>query len=142
MVGVRGADMVKIEVDRSTARSLEFAASIAGVTAGEVVARLVAQSSMPKEAATGSAPGKIAIHADYEGIRSNALFDAETERVDFVEGPLAGKSFKSPSGAAVAVVKHYKPDVDPNRNGWGFWTVTETGEWLQALRRSPARRGS
>jgi hypothetical protein len=33
------------------------------------------------------------------------------------------------------VVKHYKPGVDPNRNGWGFWTVSETGEWLQALRR-------
>lgn len=127
--------MVKIDIDARTAQSLAFAASIAGVTVGEVVAKMVGQSSIPSAPAAGTTePGLVAIHADYEGFRSNALFDPATQRVQFVEGPLAGKSFKSPSGAAVAVVKHYKPDVDPNRNGWGFWVVSETGEWLQALR--------
>jgi hypothetical protein len=134
---VQGVIMVNIKVDTRTAQALDFAANIAGITPGEVVARLVKQNSLPPsddKTALTAPDGKVPIHADYEGFRNNALFDPATERVDFVEGPLAGQSFKSPSGAAVAVVKHHNPDVDPNRNGWSFWTVSETGEWLQSLR--------
>lgn len=126
--------MATIEVDARTGETLEFAARIAGVTIAEVVARLVAQSRMTAPAGD-SQTGLVAIHADYEGFRSNALFDPRTDRVQFVEGPLAGQSFKSPSGAAVAVIKHYKPDVDPNRNGWSFWIVSETNASLHTLRR-------
>jgi hypothetical protein len=126
--------MMTVQVDDKTGHTLQFAAKIANMSVGEVVARLVRDSALPTSPPS-AATGRLAIHADYEGFRSNAYFEPTTERVEFVEGPLAGKSFKSPSGAARAVISHYKPEVDPNRNGWGFWIVSETGEWLQSVRR-------
>jgi hypothetical protein len=67
------------------------------------------------------------IHVDYDGRRIAASFDPRTSAVRFADGPLTGKSFKSPSGAAGAVVTRLRPGVDPNRNGWTFWTITGTG---------------
>lgn len=133
--------MPSIEVDQRTARALEFAANVAGVSTGEVVARLVNQASLPVPASeTPSAAvhragsGRIAIHVEYAGHRTNAWFTPATHGVDIEEGPLSGQSFRSPSGAARAVVSRHKPAVDPNRNGWIFWTVTETGGLLQGMR--------
>lgn len=128
--------MMSVKLDDKTGQTLQFAANIAGISVAEVVARLVRESALPRVELAAEASGLIAIHADYEGFRSNAFFDPQTERVQFVEGPLAGQSFKSPSGAARAVVSHYKPQVDSNRNGWGFWVVSQTGEWLQSIRKT------
>ena len=36
---------------------------------------------------------------------------------------------------AIEVVRSINPDVNPNRNGWYVWTVTDTGQPLQSLRR-------
>lgn len=133
--------MPSIEVDQRTARALEFAAKMAGVSTGEVVARLVDQASMPipgseapSAVADHAGTGRIAIHVEYEGQRVNAWFTPTTHAVEIEEGPLSDQSFKSPSGAARAVVTRLKPGVDPSRNGWVFWTVSETGGALQELR--------
>lgn len=90
---------------------------------------------------TGEEPGptpgtRVAIHVVYEGHRCDAMFDPANERVDIVSGSLAGRSYRTPSGAAVEVVRVSNPAVNPNRNGWSFWTITETGDLLQSLRRS------
>jgi hypothetical protein len=48
-----------------------------------------------------------------------------------------GESFRSPTGAARAVVRHYNPSVNDNRNGWGFWQIDSGGgprAWLQSIR--------
>jgi hypothetical protein len=76
----------------------------------------------------------VTIHAVYEGHRTRGVYEPATRRVTIVDGPLAARSFKSPSGAAIAVVSHYRPGVNPNRNGWSFWTVTDSGDLLQSLR--------
>ena len=47
---------------------------------------------------------------------------------------LADQVFRSPSGAAKAVVKLLTPEVDPNRNGWSFWLIEGTSEPLNSLR--------
>ena len=58
--------------------------------------------------------------------------------MEIVDGPLKRKSFKTPTGAARAVVRHYHPSVNDNRNGWrGFWQVDNGGGprvWLQSIR--------
>jgi hypothetical protein len=56
--------------------------------------------------------------------------------VEILDGPLAGKSFKTPTGAARAVVHRYNPDVNDNRNGWLFWWLEQDGPrvWLQSIR--------
>lgn len=82
-----------------------------------------------------SSPGAVGIHFLYEGERINAEFDPGTEAVTVLDGPLAGKRFRTPSGAAVAVVQQLSPDVNPNRNGWSTWIITATGERLQSIRR-------
>ena len=131
-----------VEVDLQTYRSLEFAARISGCTAGDVVARLVAVASMPTSAKEDSKHAEevsdVVIYADYEGRRTQGRYDPRTTRVDITSGPLATRSFKTPTGAARAVVAHYKPAVSPNRNGWSFWTLDDgSGRFLQSIRRAP-----
>lgn len=128
--------MATIDVDEQTAFALRLAADTAGISEGEVVRRLIERhrpSAEPTDSITSSAT--VAVHTVYEGHRTAATYDPTTHRVTITDGPLAGRSFKSPSGAAIAVVAHYRPSVNPNRNGWSFWTVTSSGELLQTLRR-------
>ncbi|MFY1578933.1 hypothetical protein ACN26Z_29005 [Verrucosispora sp. WMMD703] len=47
---------------------------------------------------------------------------------------MEGKTFRTPSEAARAVVSALRPGVSPQRNGWTFWTITETGQPLQTVR--------
>jgi hypothetical protein len=128
-----------IEVDDQTNRALEFAARMSNTTTGQVVARLVEQASMPQPVVTvadaRSSTGSVAVYADYEGRRTRAEYDPTTSRVDIRSGPLLGRSFKTPSAAARAVVGHYKPGVNPNRNGWSFWTLDDgSGRLLHSIR--------
>ena len=129
--------MPLVEIDERTAMAVNLAAEMAGVTPGEVIRRLVERS---RPAVVGSqspevaSPAGVAVHAIYDGHRTGAVYERATHRVTISDGPLAGTSYKSPSGAAIAVVKNSRPDVNPNRNGWSFWTVTDTGRLLQTLR--------
>ncbi|MGF7239465.1 MAG: hypothetical protein ACQSGP_31590 [Frankia sp.] len=82
-------------------------------------------------------PGKVIVYADYEGHRTHGHYDGSTTRIDITSGALAGRSFKTPTGAARAVVAHYKPGVSPNRNGWSFWVLDDgSGRFLQSIRGS------
>jgi hypothetical protein len=108
-------------------------------TDGEVVRRLLDEFSS-SERRPGDADSSVAraddvaVHAVYEGNRIEGVFRPDTKGLDITTGVLAGRSFKSPSGAAIAVVQAHNPDVHPNRNGWSFWIVTESGQWLQSIR--------
>ena len=79
-------------------------------------------------------PSGVRIYVDYEDVRTDARLTTATGRIIISSGPLAGEGFDSPSGAARAVVAHYKPGVNPNRNGWGFWLVAATDAPLQTIR--------
>lgn len=126
-----------VEIDERTAMTVNLAAEMAGVTPGEVIRRLVerGRSAASGALSPGIAPAAgVAVHAVYDGQRTSAVYDQARHRITISDGPLAGKSYKSPSGAAIAVVRDSRPDVNPNRNGWSFWTVTTTGRHLQDLR--------
>lgn len=126
-----------VELDEGTYRSVELAARIAEVTMGQVVARLVAESGAPRPGSGAADDGSdtVDVYNDYEGHRTHARFDRRTHRIDVVSGPLSGRSFKSPSGAAIEVVRHYKPEVNANRNGWTFWLLDDqSGHPLQSMR--------
>jgi len=126
-----------INVDERTYRSVEFAALMAGLSMGEVVARLVSGTvaTNPEARASGGDGEMVEVYCDYEGHRTMGCFDRRTHRVDITSGPLSGRSYKSPSRAAIEVVTHYKPTVNPNRNGWSFWVLNDgSGKLLQSLR--------
>lgn len=75
----------------------------------------------------------VEIHVTYEGRRTSAYYDPSSRTVTIPSGPGRGE-YETPSGAALAVVRALKPHVNPNRNGWSFWTVTATGQLLQSIR--------
>ena len=127
--------MAAIEVDDGTKRTVSFAARMAGVTEGEIVRRLIAASS-PAVEEPGLGHAGQPVFADYEGHRTRALYFAPA-RVEISDGPLRGRSFRTPSGAARAVVSHYNPGVNDNRNGWRFWQLDNGGgprAWLESIR--------
>lgn len=131
--------MPTIELEQPTFDAIDLAARITGMSHSQVVDRLVRQSrstSGPLVPPTAGADDPaVDVHADYEGHRTGAHFHQLTNRVDIVDGPLAGQSFKSPSSAARAVVAHYKPGVSPQRNGWTFWMLSDgSGRFLQSVR--------
>jgi len=129
--------MATIEVDANTKQAVSFAARMSNVSEGEIVRRLVREATPPKADDDTATPG-VAIYADYEGNRVRARFYAPA-RVEIVDGPLAGQSFGTPTGAARAVVRHYNPNINDNRNGWAFWQIDDGSgarTWLQSIRPS------
>jgi negative regulator of replication initiation len=126
--------MAVIEVDNDTKRTVAFAAEMAGVSEGEIVRRLVAASTTRQESPNAESRGR-PIYADYAGHRTRALYFSPS-RVEIIDGPLKGISYKTPTGAARAVVRQYNSKVNDNRNGWGFWQLDQDGPraWLQSIR--------
>ncbi|MDT5031311.1 MAG: hypothetical protein QOC94_1482 [Actinoplanes sp.] len=127
--------MATIDVDDATKQAVSFAARMANVSEGEIIRRLVEGSAPPRDGPEPADQG-VAIYADYEGHRVRARY-FEPARVEITDGPLAGKSFKTPTGAARAIVRHYNPSVNDNRNGWSFWQIdngTGARVWLQSIR--------
>jgi hypothetical protein len=123
-----------VEIDETTDQYLDFAAKIAGMTKGQVIAQLVGVNPSTEMPTLTGESGAVPIHADYDGHRTVARFFPGPGRIEIVEGPLAGRTFRTPSEAARAVVNHYKPNVSPHRNGWAFWFVTAGGAPLQSIR--------
>lgn len=106
------------------------------ISTGEVVGRLLDEflADEARPDGTDSPDDRVPIHAVYDGNRIDGIYRVTTKRVDITSGVLSGRSYKSPSGAAIAVVQAHNPSVHPNRNGWSFWTITESGEMLQSIR--------
>jgi hypothetical protein len=107
------------------------------ISGGEVVRRLLDDFVKVDDTVTGHQKppdDAVQVYADYEGNHIEAIYRTTTKRIDIISGVLKGRSYKSPSGAAIAVVQAHNPAVHPNRNGWSFWFVTETGQALQTIR--------
>lgn len=78
---------------------------------------------------------KVNIYANYKGTRTDALFFPETRAVRIESGPLGGREYRTPSGAANALVAMRTPGVSPTTNGWAFWVIDDgTGRKLGSLK--------
>lgn len=122
--------MTNIEVSRDTYAKLSAIATWEGISAGEVVARLLDRrpESKPRE------HGRISVHAVYRQVRVEGTYDPNTHTVTIESTPWNGEEFAKPSAAAIAVVTHYNPERNANTNGWRFWRVSDTGKLLDSLR--------
>lgn len=128
--------MENIEVDSSTFRDLSLIAGAAGISHGEAVAFLIERfhrSSSPT-GVTRPAREAVPVFAIYQGCRVEGEFDPATAGLTVTSAPLPGTWFRSPSGAAKAVVAALKPGVTPNRSGYDFWFVSSTGKTLASIR--------
>src|SRR5687767_3429214 len=69
----------------------------------------------------------IEVYGEYNGERVEGKYLPATKRLTVTTGTLAGQSFKSPSGAARAVVAVLNPERTATQtNGWRFWHDAET----------------
>ena len=131
--------MVAIDVRRGAAAKIRLLARAWKITEGEAVDRLLdefeAGSGLASPVAGRAAdPQLVAVHAEYQGVRVRGFYDTSSRSLEITEGPGATRRFRTPSAAAIAVVSAVNPSVNPNRNGWSFWTVTATGKRLQSIR--------
>jgi hypothetical protein len=130
--------MATVKVEDSTAAELELLARAWQTTPGQVVERLLNEfrtggASATPPASAGHATS-VPVHVSYRGVRVEAVYDPLSSALTITKGPEAGRRFRTPSAAAIAVVSALNPKVNPNRNGWSFWIVTATGKRLQAIR--------
>ena len=135
--------MATIEVDEDTKRTVSFAARMANLSESAIIRRLIATSTLAGSERPQPTDGGVAIYADYEGHRVHARY-FEPARVEITDGPLEGQSFKTPTGAARAVIRHYNPDINDNRNGWTFWQLDDDSgvrRSLQSIRPTAVRSG-
>lgn len=127
-----------VQLDPATGQKVDLLARAWNTTPGEAVRRLVdhfegSPAPVASSALDATSPTLVPVHVFYAGQRISGMYDRGNRSLTVADGPAAGM-YKSPSGAASAVLHALRPDVQPNRNGWSFWTVDETGEILQSLR--------
>ena len=136
--------MAEISLGQPTYERLTLLVRAWNTTPDGAVARLLDEfqggtggQQAPTPVPAGSPPADLAaipIHAVYDGVRVQGRYYPDTGAVEVVGGKLDGKRFRSPSGAAVAVVKSLNRRVNPNRNGWSFWVIDSTDEILETIR--------
>lgn len=135
--------MRSIEVSDEAHEKISFAANIAGVSLAVAVDRLIAKASEPPRQDPPPAPAtsgdtdEITVSANYRGQKVSGLLNLETERLRITEAPKAELigSYKSPSNAAVEVVRALNPARQrPETNGWRFFTGPD-GQLIDRHRR-------
>ncbi|GAA3599318.1 hypothetical protein GCM10022235_84000 [Kribbella ginsengisoli] len=128
--------MRNIPVGDRTGSEIELLARAWKVTEGEVVDRLLDEFRRDRTPgpAVSSGGDSVPVHAVYREIRVEGAYNPASLALTITKGPGEGHKYRSPSAAAIAVVSALNPSVSPNRNGWGFWTVTSTGKRLQSIR--------
>lgn len=123
-----------IEIDPETDEYLSFAARIAGLSKGQVVAQLIALTRAERPGSDRIDNGIVPIHCFYEGEHTSGQYMRKGGLIEILSGPLTGRTFKTPSEAAREVVSNINPQIMSNRNGWTFWIITESRSPLQSIR--------
>jgi len=127
-----------IDLDERQHAHVRFAARVFGVTEGEVVARAVreyARATPPPDRPGADPLQPVAVYGEYEKRRVEGEYLPATRRLTITSDPLAGREFKSPSGAARAAIAAINPArTSTQANGWRFWHLVATGERLEVLR--------
>jgi hypothetical protein len=129
--------MVSIEVHAAAAAKIGLLARAWNVTHAVAVDRLIDEFEAGPRVPSPSSPvthQRVPLHAEYQGVAVRGQYDPLSGSLEITDGPAAGRTFRTPSAAAIAVVSAVNPSVNPNRNGWNFWTITATGERLQRIR--------
>ena len=130
--------MGSIELDEQTHALVRFAARMFDVSEADVVARAVRE--LARETTEAARPPRdpwtpVVVYGEYDGTRVEGQYLPATRRLTVSSAPVAGAKFKSPSGAARAVIAALNPSRSAAQtNGWRFWHLRETDERLEVLR--------
>ncbi|MFD3910089.1 hypothetical protein [Streptomyces sp. NPDC058603] len=126
-----------IHVEPEIHQQVALLARALGITAGETIAHLLHLYAQPAPETPARTNTLAPVYAIYQRRRIEGHFDRSTGALNIPTGPGAGQ-YKTPSGAARAVITALRPQVSPIRTGWTFWRLAETGAHLEVLRRATA----
>lgn len=118
-------------------QQVELLARALGITTSETIAHLLHLYAQPAPETPAPTNTHIPVYAIYQRSRIEGKFDRSTGALHIPTGPGAGQ-YKTPSGAARAVITSLRPQVSPIRTGWTFWRLAETGAYLAVLRGTTA----
>jgi hypothetical protein len=139
--------MPSINIDEETFRLLNGTAQWSGRSVADLVQRAVQRfySKAADHAESEDRTAKrdeqreglaVPIFMRYRHEETRAILHPGTGEVRITTGPLAEKSFGTPSGAAQAVVAHFAPNLNKTqRNGWRSWKLVENGALIETVRR-------
>lgn len=138
---------ILLDLPEEAIEKLRFAARLMGVSESGVVIRLIdswSGESAPAESPrnvrspkqNGSTePREVPVFALYAGERVDGRYDPGAGTLTIDTPPWSGELFPAPSGAAKAVIRHFKPGAGTaSRNGYEFWKLSATREKLSSLR--------
>jgi len=139
LLDVRNGLTRTIEVSDATFQKLAFAARVTGKAVGDLVGELVdaegSSGAAPAMPATSVPPGQLPIFKIYRGRRYDGFYDPRNEAVTLVTGPFGGQVFRTPTAAAVAIVRHANPSREnAETNGFRFFKTAD-GVLLDSIRR-------
>lgn len=126
--------MPELAVSDAVHEQVTLLARAWAISVSDVVDRLLRDFRSEQAEAFPARAQQVAVHALYAGVRTEGTYDGASQSLTITTGPLAGKTFSKPSGAAAALVGALRPGVHPNRNGWSFWVESSSGRRLQAIR--------
>ncbi len=122
--------MPDVKVDSETYERLRLAARVARISVSEVIRRLADEAAGPdvisRDAMRATAEsGWVPVSTGYQRRDITGELDPSTGRIRVTAGPLKGKTFDTPSAAAMAVIRLLNPERNsPHTNGWRFWKDT------------------
>ncbi|MEU4174725.1 hypothetical protein [Streptomyces sp. NPDC026589] len=126
---------LRVEVDIH--QQVTLLARALGITPSETIAHLLRLYAQPSPETPARPDMFTPVYAIYQRRRIEGHFDRSTGALSIPAGPGAGQ-YKTPSGAARAVITALRPGISPIRTGWAFWRLAESGAHLEVLRSTTA----
>ena len=125
-----------IDVDDETFARIRLAARVAGLTEADVVARAIEAYVRLDAGPPVDRWQPVPVYGVYRGRRVEGMFTPATQRLVVTSDPLPGKGFKSPSGAARAVIGALNPERGAaSVSGWTFWRLVSSDDRIEIFRR-------
>jgi hypothetical protein len=126
--------MPDFNLSRSTNERLTDFASAWGISPDAAIVKLIDHFKATTSAPAADSGDEVRIHALYGGQRADGIYRRSTKCIDIVSGPGAGCVGLKPSPATAEVIKAVNPTVNPSRNGWLFWLLSQNDQPLQTIR--------
>lgn len=126
--------MPDVNLSPSTGERLTDIASAWGISADAAIVRLIDHWKGTTSVPAADSGEEVRIHALYGGQRADGVYRRSHKCIDIISGPGAGCTGLKPSPATAEVIKAVKPGVNPSRNGWSFWIISQNDQPLQTIR--------
>jgi hypothetical protein len=122
----------QIAVDEDVFRYIMDISEAAGVSPSTVIRR---KFKVPDFVDRPMGPEWLKVYMAYKGTAVTGELNVKSKELLVKDGSHAGRRFKTPSEAAVAVISSLNPALEnPSINGWKTWRLTDDDKLIDVLR--------